>query len=210
MKNTIILISTDLEDILKIIPKEGANFTHDTYAYLNAEEILSTTLSGFDYVNSKNTLSMVVAIHSDKSMAALGKVLFEPQLERAEKIADTLSKTFSDRQLIIIFFDEKTPANLYRALQQHHLTKTLHKWSYTTNLQTINIEGVQYFNNAYVFPMTNVKKTPLSQNANSCAQLQKIELIDLESKVKNRHVFFSALLKMKNITSESSCSNMAP
>ena|SRR3990167_3800497 len=182
MRNVVIVNSTNINDIIDQMPKNGANFTNGTYAF-PIEKIQETMLAGFEFVNSQNDLPMVVAINSDMSMRTLEKNGFASQQERARKIATPLTDKFQDRQLIIIFYDEPTPTNLYRALSQQGLTKTLHKWGYGITPQEPKIEGAEYFDAVYAFPMPVGHKPICYHETDLQSEPQKIQVVDLRSKL---------------------------
>lgn len=182
MRNVIIVDSTNIADIIAQMPKNGANFTNGTYAF-PIEKIQETMLAGFEFVNSQNDLPMVVAINSDTSMQTLGKNGFASQQERARKIATPLTDKFPDRQLIIIFYDEATPTKLFEALKGHNLTKTLHKWGYGITPQEPKIEGAEYFDSVYAFPMPEGHKPICYDETALQSEPQKIQVVDLRSKL---------------------------
>ena len=182
MRSPIIVNSTNVDDIIPHIPSGGANFTNGTYAF-PIEKIQGTMLVGFEFVNSQNDFPMVVAINSDKSMQILGKNGFASQQERASKIAAPLAGKFPDRQLIIIFYDEETPTNLFLALSQHGLTKTLHKWGYGITPKEPKIEGAEYFDAVYAFPMPEGHKPICYHETALQSEPQKIQVVDLRSKL---------------------------
>ena len=183
MRNLKIVDSTNLDDIVRNIPREGANFTNGTYAPPK-DCILETTLTGFEFVNSQNNLPIVVAINSDASMRALGKTDFQSQRERADKIAAPLSEKFPNRQVIIIFYNEPTPTNLYQALNQRSLTKTLHKWGYGTDPKAPKIEGAEYFDKVYAFPLPNDTKSVCYYDTALPTEPQDVQVVDLRDEMK--------------------------
>lgn len=182
MRNVILVNSTNFNDIVAKIPKCGANFTNGTYAF-PIEKIQETTLTGFEFVNSLNDLPMVIAINSDDSMRALKKIGFEDQYERAMKIAEPLTDRFQIRQLIIIFYDQETPEKLYQALNQHGLTKTLHKWGYGIDPKAPKIEGAEYFDAVYSFPLPDGSKPNCYDETALQTEPQKIQVVDLRSRL---------------------------
>lgn len=159
--NLNIIRFTEFSDIRRQLEYEcadGAHFTNGTYAY-KAEQIVPTTIEGFRYVlKQQPTLPLVIAVNSDKSMTALGKKDFELQTYRAEKVAEPLARAFPDSQIIVIFYDEKTPVELYKALSKSKVTSTLHKWGYGTTPDAPVIEGAQYFKSVYAYPLPNDRK----------------------------------------------------
>lgn len=184
MRNVRIVNSTNIDEILSAMPASGANFTNGAYVY-PIEQIQETMLAGFEFVNSQHDLPMVVAINTDASLTALGKKDFESQLERANKIAGPLTKTFPDRELIIIFYNEPTPTALFEALskQRPGLTKTLHKWGYGTGPTEPKIEGAESFDTVYSFPMPNGHEPICYHQTERQTVPQKIQVVDLRDKL---------------------------
>lgn len=155
--NVTVIHSTDFADIIAVLPAGGAHFTNGTYAP-PAALIVPTTLAGFEHVNSVEALPMVVAINSDVSMRNMGKGEFESQLLRAEKIKRPLAEKFPNQEIYIIFYDEPTPVELYKALAATGRTATLHKWGYGTTPEAPRIEGAEFFKTVYAFPLPNDTK----------------------------------------------------
>lgn len=181
--NLTVVTQTDFDEVIRHIPGSGANFTNGTYAP-PANIILDTTLTGFEFVISRNNLPIVVAINSDESMRNLRKTDFESQHARANKIAIPLARKFTDRQVIIIFYDDPTPTNLYHALSQHGITKTLHKWGYGTEPNAPKIEGAEFFEKVYAFPLPNDTKPVCYYETALPTEPQKVEVIDLRDQMK--------------------------
>lgn len=160
MKNVLYVDSTSHAEIVKSLKSQGnaAHFTNGTYSY-PAKMILPTTLAGFKRVlQSYPNLPLVIAVNSDSSMQAIGKTDFEPQQVRAEKVALPLAMTFPDNQVVVVYYDEETPKELYEALARHRLTRTLHKWGYGTEPNSQVIEGAQYFEKVFGLPLPNDAK----------------------------------------------------
>lgn len=179
MKNLTIVHSSEIETVLHKL-SAGAHITNGTYAY-SPSLILPTTLVGFEYVSKLKKLPLIVAINSDKSMNRIGKSDYEEQNSRANKVGIPLSKHFSDHQIIIIFFDEETPTSLYKILSKYKVTTTLHKWGYGTNPSAPKIEGAEFFDKVYAFPLLNDKK-PVCWDITKPADLpQKVDVVDLRS-----------------------------
>lgn len=156
MSNLHIITTTDRVTIisqLKSLTTGGCHFTNGTNAY-EAEKIIPTTIAGFKRVTEIHAnLPLVLAINSDLSMKALGKEEVEPQLDRANKVAESLALAFPHNQVVILFFDETTPNKLFQALNRHHLTRTLHKWGYGTDPEAPKIEGAELFEHTFGFPL---------------------------------------------------------
>lgn len=154
MNNLKIIDSTNIDDIIKQIPF-NAHFTNGTYAVRDNDFMIKTTLASFHYVNTINNLpNMVLAINSDKSMVALNKTDYETQSVRANKVAIPLAKKFPNHQIFVVYYNEETPYNLYESLQNKiDSTRTLHKWGYGLEDTSPRIEGAEFFNQVYAFPL---------------------------------------------------------
>ena len=59
MRSSIIVNSTNIDDIIPHISSSGANFTNGTYAF-PIEKIQETMLTGFEFVNSQSDLLMII------------------------------------------------------------------------------------------------------------------------------------------------------
>ena len=157
-----------------------AHFTNGTYA-LDAKLIVPTTLAGFKHVVRENndTSFLVIAVNSDISMRSMALKFEENQSERAAKVAEPLSELFPDKQVVVLYYDKKTPNELYQALHQEGITQTLHKWGYGTKPDAAKIEGTEYFKDVYGFPLPNdglpvcYSITPVSDTP------QAIKVVDL-------------------------------
>lgn len=205
--------STNHNDIileLLAISKQGAHFTNGTYAF-SADLIIPTTLAGFKQVlQSQPHLSLVIAVNSDKSMAALNKPNAEPQAVRAAKVAEPLAKAFPNNQILIIYYDKKTPTELYEALNKKHLTKTLHKWGYGTSANSPKIEGAQYFETVFGFPLPNDKKPVCYDITPKPDTPQKINVIDLRNDlISENGVLFDLPEELEKYVDSSSRSSLA-
>jgi hypothetical protein len=183
--NLHIVESTQYENIIAFFQQQGilaAHFTNGTYLY-SADRIVPTSLAGFDYLNSLEPLPMVVAINSDRSLANLGIQSDEDQRLRAEKVALPLCQRFPDRPVVVIFFDESTPNALYQRLSKLGLTKTLHKWGYGINEQTPKIEGAEWFQAVYAFPLPSTVPKPvcyaLTAYDRGSARIQVVDILAL-------------------------------
>lgn len=173
--------SLKINDIAEVISKfgKGAHFTNGTYAFA-AELIVPTTLAGFKRVTQTQAhLPLVIAVNSDVSMNVLGKRDFEPQATRAAKAAEPLAKLFTNNHIIIIYYDEKTPNELYEGLKSYNLTRTLHKWGYGTTPDTPKIEGAECFEIVYGFPLPNDIKPVCYDDTAMAEKPQKIVVDDL-------------------------------
>lgn len=184
-KNLHIVESTKISDIIEVLCEFGkaAHFTNGTYVFA-AELIVPTTLAGFKRVTeSQPHLPLVIAVNSDVSMAELGKRDYEPQAVRAAKVADPLAKLFPDNQVIVIYYDEKTPNRLYESLKAHNFTRTLHKWGYGTAYDAPKIEGAEYFEIVFGFPLPNDIKPVCYDDTERAEEPQKIVVDDLRDKL---------------------------
>lgn len=181
-ENLHVIESSNRADIISAFEEKGikgAHFTNGTYAFA-AELIVPTTLAGFKRVtNTYPHLPLVIAVNSDKSMDELGKKDFEPEAERAAKVAEPLAKLFPENQVMVIYYDEKTPCELYSALAKHNMTRTLHKWGYGTSSDAPKIEGAECFEMTYGFPLPNDIKPVCYHDTDVAEKPQKIIVDDL-------------------------------
>ena len=176
--------STDSIDILSKLEElgvKGAHFTNGIYA-MEAKLVVPTILAGFkhivDLAQNGSPLPIIVAVNSDKSIQQLGKEGFEPQNIRSRKVAEPLAQMFPDNKIIIIYYDETTPNELYTTLQKYGHTRTLHKWGYGTNPEVPKIEGAECFESVYAFPLPNDIK-PICWGETPCEAQNNILVRDL-------------------------------
>lgn len=129
-----------------------AHFTNGTYA-LSPEFTIATTLAGFKHVleDNDNTLPLIIAINSDESMRLIGKKGYKDEKSRADIVATPLAKTFPDNKVIVLFYDEATPNQLYAWLSKNQMTHSLFKWGYGTVTNAPKIEGAEFFNDVYAY-----------------------------------------------------------
>tara|TARA_R110002110_G_scaffold415794_1_gene656143 strand:+ start:14990 stop:15658 length:669 start_codon:yes stop_codon:yes gene_type:complete len=174
---------TDIISAFKALNVKGAHFTNGTYAFA-AELIVPTTLAGFKRVTKTYAhLPLVIAINSDESMNKLGKQDFEPQEVRAAKVAEPLAQLFPKNQVLVIYYDEKTPCKLYSFLEKNNLTRTLHKWGYGTSSEAPKIEGAECFEIVYGFPLPNDIKPVCYLDTDIAEKPQNIVVDDLRDRL---------------------------
>lgn len=78
---------------------------------------------------------------------------------RASKLADALNDQFPNRHVVIMFYDEETPTELYEALSLKGFgMTTLFKWGFGTKPDAPRIEGAGNFENVLAFPFLNDAK----------------------------------------------------
>ena len=168
---------------LKNLNVTKAHFTNGTYM-LGTEITVATTLTGFKQVltESEPFLPLIIAINSDESLRSLGKINFKDQATRANDIAKPLAETFPNNKIIIIFYDEKTPNQLYELLAQQQITYSLHKWGYGTDQNAPKIEGAQCFNVVYGYPLVDDLK-PVCWHDTPGVSQGNIKIVDLRGKL---------------------------
>lgn len=180
--NLIIIESAERNKItgeLACLEVRGAHFTNGVYS-MAAGLIVPTTLAGFRYmVDRQPHLPLVIAVNSDKSMYLMGKTGVEPQMVRALKVAEPLAEVFPDNRVIVLFYDEETPNQLYAALRRQGHTRTLHKWGYGTEPSAPKIEGAEFFDFVYGYPLPNDKKPVCWEETPLASQPQDIQVVDL-------------------------------
>lgn len=172
----LVIDHTKPEDIiaeLNRLQTSAIHATNGTYV-AGPDIVVPTTLAGFQFIFdnavSKSGAnagdSILIAINSDKSMEALraqkeaiGETLDDwlPQKQRAANVAIPIATHFAENgtDVTVAFYDEETPTALYEALAQNGAfeMKSLFKWGYGTNPDAPRIEGAQFFNNTYGFPL---------------------------------------------------------
>ncbi len=83
----------------------------------------------------------------------------ELQNVRAAKLAQPLADQFPNRDIVILFYDEATPTELYEALSLKGFgMTTLFKWGFGTKPDAPRIEGAGNFENVLAFPFLNDDK----------------------------------------------------
>ena len=176
--------STKKHEILAELQRlevKGAHFTNGVYS-MSTKIIVPTTLAGFRYVlESQPHLPLIIALNSDESMRQIGKEV-EPQEVRAEKIAGPLAEAFPDNKVLILFYDETTPNELYATLKRYHHTRTLHKWGYGTEPSAPKIEGAELFDFVYAYPLPNDQKPVCWYETPLADEPQNIQVVDLRGK----------------------------
>jgi hypothetical protein len=136
-----------------------------------ADLIVPTTLAGFQFIADNKNLSrphhvFLIGVNSNISMEGIMDVKqasraeresLEDQQVRALKIATPLALQHPKRDIIVSYYDEATPTELYRTLREDLKcdTYSLHKWGYGTKPDAPKIEGSEYFELTIGFPMPN-------------------------------------------------------
>lgn len=97
---------------------------------------------------------------ADKLQALLAEyAALENVQDRAAKLTGPLVQQFPDRNVVILFYDEETPTELYDGLTMKGFgMTTLFKWGYGTNPTAPRIEGARNFQNVLAFPFRNDAK----------------------------------------------------
>ncbi len=184
LQNLTYISSTSPSEIIQTLNKlecTSAHFTNGTFAY-KPELIVPTALAGFKCVSDPHpSCSLVMAVNSDKSMQGMNFQNFENQSVRAAKVAEPLAQYFSDRQIIVLYYDESTPNTLYQELHAHKITKTLHKWGYGTEPNAPKIEAAELFDVVYGFPLPNNIKPVCHDLTPLAKEQQAIQVVDLRN-----------------------------
>jgi hypothetical protein len=168
--NIISISGTDEKEIAEDLKARGLTSLHctnGTYSY-SAELIIPTTLAGFRYINDRVAVPgdvFLVAVNSDISMKSIldqkgasdaERQAMEDQNTRAMKVAVPLAWEFSDRTIVVVFYDKPTPADLYNMLASEALVmESLHKHGYGTDPKAPKIEGAGNFHRVFAFPLPN-------------------------------------------------------
>jgi hypothetical protein len=166
--NLTIFSDTNKENIQELLLAHqrycGIHATNGTYAY-KPEIIVPTVLAGFEYVSDTTDNPsdiFLLAVNSNASMKGimdkkgLGMEGVEDELIRAEKVAVPLALQHPKREIIVIFYDEETPRELYGFLKKGGVKlHTLFKYGYGTDPSAPKIEGAANFDSVLAFPMIN-------------------------------------------------------
>lgn len=72
------------------------------------------------------------------------------------KVALPLAQMVGNRSILVTFFDEPTPHELYTLLSEFKLgLESIHKWGFGTKPGEPKIVGAELFKNVYGFPLPN-------------------------------------------------------
>lgn len=187
----------------------GGHFTNGTYVG-DPEEIVPTTLAQFQYVmekrdNGKNDTALVIAINSRTSLRENAKLLDKAgesekaekmreeidHIHRAKKIGIPLALQRPDETVIVIFYDEPAPDELYKMLNDVQIgenklgMRTLFKWGYGTKRDAPIIIGAEYFDEVIAAPLPNDKKPICVGLTPTKGQKGKINVVDFRKEVGN-------------------------
>ncbi len=179
----ILIESTKHEEILaklKLLNVTRAHFNNGTYSF-GPEITVATTLAGFKHAltDSNLNLPLIIAVNSDESMRLMGKKDFKSQKTRAHIVAKPLAEAFPDNKVIVIFYDETTPNELYKLLANHKMTYSLYKWGYGTQANAPKIEGAELFNVVYGYPLVNDNKPVCWEETPVVDQTHIVKVADL-------------------------------
>jgi hypothetical protein len=206
--NLIIVNDKNKENIVKTIQSTQAShplyITNGTYAYA-ASLIVPTVLAGFEYIADTAAAPddpFVIAVNSDHSMriimenkiqrasseaekealrADLAKL--ENETVRAEKVAVPLALQHPGRAVIVVFYDEETPTDLYRFLQGKVFLSTLFKYGYGTDPKAPRIEGADCFKTVLAFPLIKDPKPICYDITASEDKSRYVQVVALHGKI---------------------------
>lgn len=155
--------------ILKDNGVHAIHATNGTYAHAK-DTLFPTTLAGFQYVSERvggHDDAFFVAINSNVSLRGLAQqkgaseaelAALEDEQTRADKIIAALQAQHPTRKIVIAFFDQATPKELYAGLKSSGINLlSLHKWGYGTG-DTPRIEGAEFFERTLAFPLPQQAK----------------------------------------------------
>lgn len=163
-----VLIDTDKSELIDGLKDGDFKRVHATNGPYDKplSVIHDTTVAGFQYVADchAKTRDFLIAINSDKSLKRLAiqkaggvgkaRVDFESLRERVDKVVSILSGEFKKQNAAIVFYDEDTPHELYKALHQSGIRMTsLHKWGYGTTPDAPSIAGAEFAKHVYGFTL---------------------------------------------------------
>ncbi len=185
----------------------GGHFTNGTYVG-DPEEVVPTTLAQFQYVlekkdNGNKDTALIIAINSRTSLRENAKLLdkagetekaerMRAEIDhtlRAEKVGIPLALQRPDETVIVVFYDEPTPAELYKMLSDAQIgenklgMRTLFKWGYGTKRNAPIIIGAEHFDDVIAAPLPNDKKPICVGLTPTEAQKGKIDVVDLRKEI---------------------------
>jgi hypothetical protein len=178
--NLLIIPETDQGSIQSALSENGITAGHFTNgAYTAVQDlVVPTVLAGFQYAvdkgipfnESAQRPALIIAVNSNKSMlaaydrmvnkteeekAALKAALGNEQ-DRALKVAEPLAQQHPNRQVVVMFYDEQTPNELYSSLKEGKFEmKSLFKWGVGTDPKGPVVEGAKYFDVVRAHPFPN-------------------------------------------------------
>lgn len=178
--NMIIIKDTDKKKIADMIAGNGISRVHATngaYSFPTRPSA-ATTLVGYQYLRDKGVYrpgdAALIAVNSHTSLArgiqekiAQGSAThadidkIEDQMARAAKPANSLTiqmQKFHPRESVIVcFYDEATPTEIYESLASDGRIRicSLHKNGFGTDPQAGRIEGAEFAENVFGFPLPN-------------------------------------------------------
>lgn len=174
--------------------------TNGTYAYSHTL-IVPTVLAGFEYisdtiagqvdpfmiaVNSNVSMQHIMekriaqASAADKDKLRADMAAMEDETVRAEKVAIPLALQNPGRLVIVVFYDEETPVDLYAALKAEKVfLNTLFKYGYGTDPAAPKIEGAADFKAVLAFPLVKDPKPichdiTASEDQSHCVKVVKL------------------------------------
>lgn len=179
--------------------------TNGTFMY-EADLIVPTMLAGFQFIAENRNLSkshhvFLIGVNSDISMEGImdakqasraERDSLEDQQVRALKVAAPLALQHPKRDIIVTYYDEPTPTELYRTLRQdlNCDTYTLHKWGYGTKPDAPKIEGSEYFDFTLGFPMPN-DRNPVCYGITPVENQPQVNVFKLTEKSGTRMPYLS-------------------
>lgn len=168
--------------------------TNGTYI-AEPELFIPTLISGFQYVADNvagHKDAFVVFVNSDKSLNDMYDKTgderfknFPDQFERMATIAKAMKAQFPERPVIIGFYDEETPTELYEHLRDNSMVQmgSLYKFGYGTNPAAKKIEGADCFDMTIGFPFPNDAKPVCENITDSEDQSDIVEVFKLTEEV---------------------------
>lgn len=171
-----------------ILDGNNCHFTNGTYQY-DPALIVPTMLAGFQYIKDTELKTgdiFVLAVNSDLSMKNAGFIDAQDQMTRAKKVAEPLALQNPDVKIVVVFYDEETPTNLYNGLAYNGISMaTLHKWGYGTNPNAPKIEGAHNFRRVFGFPLPNNTKPVFYDLTAREDQSSLVKVVDLTKSIGN-------------------------
>ncbi len=146
----------------KELAPNGANFTNGTFIIRDDvpfDDIASSLLAQIEYLTNKEknpkyyNLPLAILFNSDVGLQLIKRkdLLGRNEQKRISDVIEEVKRNFSDLQIITAVFDEETPLEIFTALNERALTKTLAKLFYGSSPDAPQIVGAPLFSSVFSF-----------------------------------------------------------
>lgn len=196
-----LIFDTDLLNISAVLDAtseiDGVEVMHATNGTYIADPdlYLPTLISGFQYIADNvagERDAFVVFINSDQSLKDMYDKTgderfkdFPDQFERMTVIAKAMQVQFQGRPIIIGYYDQETPTELYETLSNESYVAmgSLYKFGYGTNPEAKKIEGADCFDVTIGFPFPNDAKPVCHDITDAEDQSHVVEVFKLTEEI---------------------------